>query len=598
MCGLAGIHTSDGASVDSESLTSMREQMRSRGPDGAGLWLDPHGELGFAHRRLAILDLSETGAQPMASADGRYWIVFNGEIYNHPDLRAWCESHGARYRGHSDTETLLHLYALQGEAMLTRLRGMFAFALWDTVDRSLLLARDPLGIKPLYYSRRGSTLAFASQVKALQVGGFGEGIDAAGLVSFLLWGYVTEPFTLDRTISALPAGHAIHMRRGQPMRTWCYRDALAPLRELAEPAKTPVATSLMPALADSVRHHLLSDVPVGLFLSAGLDSVTICALASAVTPRPELRALTLGFDEYEDTHNDEVPGASAVARLCGVTHHTVRVNSADFLGERERILSAMDQPSVDGVNSYMVSKAAASLGLKVVLSGLGGDELFGSYPSYSQVPRMAAALWLVPHALGVAVRQVLRPLLPRRTSPKYAGVLEWGRDIPGAYFLRRALFMPWELPCMIDDELAHIGLRTLALHDHLRDITRGISSPFDQVMALETAIYMRNCLLRDSDWAGMAHSLEIRTPLADADLLAHVVRLRQVPGNPVTKADLRHGLGAITAIDPALLARRKSGFNVPVRQWLTNERSNDSLERGIRAWARELLNDRFSGMLK
>ena len=584
MCGLAGIHHNDGAPVDSAALLRMREHMHARGPDGAGLWLDPRGGLGLAHRRLAILDLSEAGAQPMATPDGRYHIVFNGEIYSHPELRAWCEARGARYTGHSDTQTLLHLYALQGEAMLPRLRGMFAFALWDAAERTLLLARDPLGIKPLYYSERVGTLAFASQVKALQMGGFGDGIDAAGLVSFLLWGYVLEPHTIDAAIRALPAGHAMRLRPGQPARTWCYRDALAPLRE---PAAPPLpAAGLLPAMADSVRHHLLSDVPVGLFLSAGMDSTALCALAGAATPRPELRALTLGFDEYAGTHDDEVPGACAVARACAVPHDVIRVRREDFTGERERIQAAMDQPSVDGINSYIVSKAAASLCLKVALSGLGGDELFGSYPSYRQVPRMAAALRWVPHALGVAARQGLRPLLPRRVSPKYAGLLEWGRDIPGAYFLRRALFMPWELSGVIDAGLAREGLRTLALRDRLHDLVRGIATPFDQVMALETGIYMRNCLLRDADWAGMAHSLEIRTPLADADLYAAVIGLRPSRAEPLTKADLRRELGAHGTIDPALLARRKTGFSVPVREWLMSDGQHTDTQRGLHAWAR------------
>ena len=579
MCGLAGIHYGNGAPVDTAALLRMREQMRLRGPDGEGLWLDARGGLGLAHRRLAILDLSAAGAQPMATPDGRYHIVFNGEIYNHPELRAWCEARGARYVGHSDTETLLHLYALQGEAMVPRLRGMFAFALWDAQERSLLLARDPLGIKPLYYCERGGTLAFASQVKALQAGGFGGGIDAAGLVSFLLWGYVLEPFTIDAAIRALPAGHAMQLRSGQQARTWCYRDALAPLRE---PAAQPQAPDLLAALRDSVQHHLLSDVPVGLFLSAGMDSTAICTLAAAAMPRPELRALTLGFDEYTGTHDDEVPGAYAVARACAVPHDVIRVQREDFADGRERILAAMDQPSVDGINTYMVSKAAAGLGLKVALSGLGGDELFGSYPSYRQVPRMAAALRWLPRAVGVASRHVLRPLLPRRVSPKYAGLLEWGRDVPGAYFLRRALFMPWELPGVIDAGLAREGLRTLALRDRLHDTVRGIAAPFDQVMALETSIYMRNCLLRDADWAGMAHSLEIRTPLADADLYAAVIGLRPSRTAPLTKADLRRELEAQGTIAPALLARRKTGFSVPVREWLISE---GSMPRGTRAWA-------------
>ncbi|MCK9367478.1 MAG: asparagine synthase (glutamine-hydrolyzing) [Metallibacterium scheffleri] len=586
MCGLAGIHHRDGAPVDSAALLRMREHMQTRGPDGAGLWLDPRGGLGLAHRRLAILDLSETGAQPMATPDGRYCIVFNGEIYNHPELRAWCEARGARYSGHSDTETLLHLYALQGEAMLPQLRGMFAFALWDATGRTLLLARDPLGIKPLYYSEHGGTLAFASQVKALQAGGFGAGIDAAGLVSFLLFGYVLEPHTIDAAIRALPAGHAMLSEAGKAPRVWQYRDALAPLRE---PAAQPQAPDLLAALRDSVQHHLLSDVPVGLFLSAGMDSTAICALASAATPRSELRAVTLGFAEYTGLHDDEVPGASAVAQRCGVSHRVVRVRREDFAGDLEHILHAMDQPSVDGVNTWLVSRAAAGLGLKVALTGVGGDELFGSYPSYRQVPRMAAALRWLPGMLGVPARELLRRTLPRRLSPKYAGALEWGRDVPGAYFLRRALFMPWELAGLIGADVAREGLRTLALRDTLRGIVRGMHTPFDQVMALETSIYMRNCLLRDADWAGMAHSLEIRTPLADADLYADVIALRRSAHEPLTKADLKAALGSLACIDPHLLARRKTGFNVPVREWLLDPSGDDGAIRGMRGWAKMIM---------
>ncbi len=584
MCGLAGIYCSDGAPVDTASLLRMRDFMHARGPDGAGFWIDPRGGLGLAHRRLAILDLSETGAQPMATADGRYHIVFKGEIYNHPELRAWCEAQGARFVGHSDTETLLQMYALQGEAMLPRLLGMFAFALWDAAERTLLLARDPLGIKPLYYAERGGTLAFASQVKALQVGGFGGDIDAAGLVSFLLWGYVLEPLTIDAGIRAIPAGHAMQWRTGQPARTWRYRDALAPLRGPVQPAGE-LGAGLLQVLGDSIRRHLLSEVPVGLFLSAGLDSTAICVLASAITRRPELRALTLGFDEYAGSHDDEVPGACAVARACAVPHDVIRVQRADFAGERERVLAAMDQPSVDGINTYMVSKAAAGLGLKVALSGLGGDELFGSYPSYRQVPRMAAALHWIPRSVGVAARNVLQPLLPRSVSPKYAGLLEWGRDVPSAYFLRRALFVPWELPGLIDADLARAGLRTLALRDRLNDMVRGIATPFDQVMALETSIYMRNCLLRDADWAGMAHSLEIRTPLADADLFSSMIGMRQHISAPLTKSDLRNVLATQGMIAPELLFRKKSGFNVPCRKWLMGDQYITDSQSEMRTWA-------------
>lgn len=591
MCGLAGIYNNYGFPVDTSSLLLMREQMVSRGPDGAGLWIDPQGDLGLAHRRLAIIDLTEAGAQPMHSMDGRYHIVFNGEIYNHLELRDWCLSHGAQYFGHSDTETLLHLYALQGESMLSRLRGMFAFAIWDALERSLLLVRDPIGIKPLYYSSSNDGIAFASQVKALQAGGFGRGNNVAGVVSFLMWGYVTEPHTIDINIHSLPAGHAISLRRGRPLRMFRYRDALAALREPTKTSETSTNTSVLSALSESVRYHLVSDVPIGLFLSAGLDSITLCALAKEIIPRTELSAITLGFNEYVNTEFDEVQGAREISQLYHLRHQVMRVGPVDFTEEREHILAAMDQPTIDGVNTYMVSKAAADVGMKVAFSGLGGDEIFGSYPSYRQVPRMASILRMFPHVFGIASRQLLRPLFTKRISPKYAGIFEWGRNVPDAYFLRRALFMPWELPQIIDVDFAREGLHKLGIRDQLHDIVRGIETPFDQVMALETSIYMRNCLLRDTDWAGMAHSLEIRTPLADTELFTQLIHLRKTQRNPLTKMNLRNELKISTNISPNLLDRKKSGFTVPIREWMIGEKNAGNSDRGLRTWALTVLDE-------
>lgn len=580
MCGLAGIYHGDSASVDLDALLRMRDAMLSRGPDSAGYWVDPKGGIGLAHRRLSILDLSDLGAQPMGSPDGRYQIVFNGEIYNHLELRDWCEARGSRFIGKSDTETLLHLYAIQGGAMLSRLRGMFAFALWDSFERILLLVRDPLGIKPLYYSQRGNEISFSSQVKSLRAGAYGNGIDAAGLVSFLLWGYVLDPHTIEAGISSLPAGHALSLGRGGKSRLWQYRDALAPLRQHEK-----VEADLLPVLSESVQYHLISDVPVGIFLSAGLDSSVITLLANTIRQKPELHAVTLGFSEYEGTYNDEIPGAESVADRCGIAHHIVKVTQQDFKDVREDILSSMDQPSIDGINTWMVSRAAAQQGLKVAISGVGGDELFGSYPSYDQIPRMVAALRFLPSWLGIPSREVLRNVLPKEISPKYAGIFEWGRDLPGAYFLRRALFMPWELPCIIDAEIAREGYKALSLRDSLQTIINGISNPFDQVMALEISIYMRNCLLRDADWAGMAHSLEIRTPLVDAELLSKVIGLRSFAKQPLTKTDLRRELSERNLLDKDVLFRRKTGFNVPVRQWLLGDTKEADAERGLRGWA-------------
>jgi asparagine synthase (glutamine-hydrolysing) len=584
MCGLAGIRNYDDGPVDTAALMRMREKMRTRGPDGEALWLDPDGGLGIAHRRLAIIDLSERGAQPMATPDGRYHVGFNGEIYNYPELRAWCEGHGVRFSSDSDTEVLLHLYALEGHDFVQRLRGMFAFALWDRQERTLLLARDPFGIKPLYYADDGKRLQFASQVKALLAGGQVDTTqDPAGIVSFFLWGYVTEPNTLFRAVRALPAGSTLVVRSGQRPSVQAYHD---PLDALRAPVIASVDKQLLrEATLDSVSHHLLADVPMGLFLSAGIDSGTMLALASECTDGKALRAVTLGFSEFAGTDNDEVPLARLCADRYGCAQDVHVIGRDSFTAERLRIIEHMDQPTVDAVNTYLVSQAAAGEGLKVAISGLGGDELFGGYPSFRQVPRMAQWLGWVPSGLGRGVRQLVAPLVYGRTSPKYAGLFEYGNTIEGAYLLRRALFMPWELPEVLEPEIAAAGLRELDVMAVLQRLTAGIADPYRRVMALEYGIYLKNCLLRDADWAGMAHSLEIRTPLVDTLLFAAVGAPQGLESRPLQKSDL-----AATPARPLpkqILNRRKTGFSVPVQKWLAAESSAYG-DRGLRGWARFL----------
>ena len=581
MCGIAGIFSHQAASpVDETALLRMREAMHARGPDGAGTWIGADTSVGFAHRRLAILDLTERGAQPMASADGKLQIVLNGEIYNHPELRAWCEARGARYASDSDTETLLHLYVLEGKRFVERLRGMFAFALWDTRERTLLLARDPFGIKPLYYADDGHSFRFASQVKALLAGGVDDTRDPAGIVSFLLWGYVIDPHTLYRGIRALPAGHSLTLQAGRNPVLQRYADPLDALRN-PEPSSTEVS-SLRDAVLDSVRHHQLADVPVGMFLSAGIDSGTLCALTTECVPAATLRTVTLGFREYAGTADDEVPLALATASRYGVQHQVVQYGREDFEQERERLLSAMDQPTVDGVNTYFVSKATAATGLKVALSGVGGDELFGGYPSFRQVPRIAHSLRHAPRRMGGVLRVALAPIISRLTSPKYAGLLEYGGSMSGAYLLRRALFMPWEISALVGEETTTAGLEALDVLGSLDSIVRGIDSAYDQVMALEHTVYLKNCLLRDADWAGMAHGLEIRTPLVDVTLFSQIMAQRRGCA-PRTKTDF-----ALTPTKPLAEEQRKrlkTGFSVPVQEWLMDAAEIKPKERGLRGWA-------------
>jgi asparagine synthase (glutamine-hydrolysing) len=585
MCGVAATFCYGGGHVDRECLAQARDCMQARGPDGSGYWEDGDRRIGLAHRRLSIIDLSDRGAQPMANGDGALRVVYNGEIYNYQALRKELEGCGYRFQSDTDTEVLLHLYAEKGREMVHDLRGMYAFALWDAEREGLFLARDPYGIKPLYYADDGCALHVASQVKALRRrDAVGTSADPAGHVGFFLWGHVPEPHTLYDGIRALPAGHTMWVE--SPAGAQEPR-ASASVPEAARRADTTrngraLKAELRDALLDSIRHHLVADVDVGVFLSAGLDSATLTALASEV--HGGIQTVTLGFEEFRGTPEDEVPGAERLARRYDTDHETVWVTRQDFAEAHDDLLAAMDQPTIDGANSYFVSRAAREAGLKVALSGLGGDELFGGYPSFSQIPSLVSTVGAIPGAatIGTGVRTVAAPIVKHMTSPKYAGILEYGDTYGGAYLLRRGLYMPWELPEVLDPNLVREGWGQLQPLVRLEETTRGIEHEHLRVMALESSWYMRNQLLRDTDWASMAHSLEVRTPLVDWALLRRVAPL--VARHGLTKQDMAR----VPATPPPddLLDRPKSGFTVPVREWLLADRPKFEDTRGLRGWAR------------
>jgi asparagine synthase (glutamine-hydrolysing) len=604
MCGIAAIFAYDSSApgVNEGELVSIRDCMAARGPDGAGLWFDPARRVGLGHRRLAIIDISPGGAQPMLLPEKNLAITFNGEIYNYRELRAGLEKKGHHFRSTSDTEILLHLYAEEGEAMLEKLRGMFAFAIWDGAKQTLFLARDPFGIKPLYWADDGKAFRAASQVKALLAGGnIDTSPEPAGHVGYFLWGHVPAPYTLYRGIRNLTAGHCmtIDALGKKRLRAFCnIPDILAAAegRTTDDGRRTtddqPLTSDLLgSSLRDSIRHHLIADVPVGVFLSSGLDSATLTALASEFGG--QLRTVTLGFEEYKRTPNDETPLAEEVARRYGTNHQTIWVTRKDFESDLHRVFHAMDQPSCDGLNSYFISKAAAQAGLKVALSGLGGDELFGGYPSFREIPRAVSALRPFQQCrwLGRAVRVVTTPFLKHMTSPKYAGLLEYGGTYGGAYLLRRGMFMPWELPEILDGDLVREGWNELQTLARLDDTANGIHSPHLKVSALEMTWYMRHQLLRDTDWASMEHSLEVRVPLVDVELLRATAALFAREPRP-TKRDM--ALTARSSLPASVLDRPKTGFQVPVRQWLmeanqkAGNRKQKPGERGLRGWTRHV----------
>lgn len=578
MCGITGLfaYRDEAASPELSELCAIRDYMRRRGPDSSGHWRSRDGRALLGHRRLSILDLSPRAAQPMRSADGRYTITFNGEIYNYRALRERLAARGHVFRTTSDTEVVLQLYAERGVEMLAELRGMFAFGIFDELEHRLVLARDPYGIKPLYYAETDGCLRFASQVRALLAGGrISSARDPAGDVGFFVWGSVPEPFTAFEAVRALPAGSYLRCDApGGPAAVTAFFSIAdhwsRACRASSELTPAGLQSLVREALGESVAHHMVSDVPVGAFLSGGVDSGALVALM-AEQGVLGTEAITLGFDEFRGRAEDELPRAAELARSYGVVQRVQRVREAEFRTDLPAIFDAMDQPTIDGVNTWFVSKAAAQHGLKVAISGLGGDELFAGYPAFRDVPRLVrlagfTARW---PALGRAARQLASPLLTRAPGahPKLAGLLEYGGTFCDAYLLKRALFMPWELDSILPSERVREGWLRLAEPSRLRQLlTPEPQVALAKVAVLEAAQYMRNQLLRDTDWASMAHSVEVRVPLVDSVLLT-----RLAPA--LAHARLSDGKRMLAnsprrALPSAITAPGKTGFSTPLASWL------------------------------
>jgi asparagine synthase (glutamine-hydrolysing) len=468
--------------------------------------------------------------------------------------------------------------------MVNDLRGMFAFGLWDAAKRALLLARDPYGIKPLYYVDDGWTLRFASQVKALLAGGkVSRSREPAGLVGFCLFGSVPEPFTTYQQIRSLPAGSTLWVDRVGARDTTQYC-AIADVYCNAETWSSSTSGEdlqhfVRDELVDSVRHHLVSDVPVGAFLSSRVDSGALVGLMRDVGQQ-DIQTVTLAFDDkFRGTGKDEASLAEGIATQYKTRHTTRVVTEQEFSDDLPKILDAMDQPTISGFNTWFVSKAARELGLKVAISGLGGNELFGGTASFRELPRCVHAMTVLGRIpfLGDFARQLLsgldhflHVLDPKTGGHIKVGHIKYAGNYSGAYLLRRALFMPWELEAVVGAETAAVGLRRLnpvaCIDAALKPEPRSV---FGKVAVLESSLYMRNQLLRDTDWASMAHSLEVRVPLIDFQLLS---RLASVTTKHALQSKRLLANSPRVPLPPKVVERVKTGFETPIQEWLQRDK--------------------------
>jgi len=584
VCGLAGAfyYSSPSDEINASGLHSMGAFMSQRGPDASGTWVHKKKHVGLTHRRLAIIDLSINGNQPMFLNGEELAIVFNGEIYNYHELRKNLINKGFNFLTNTDTEVLLHLYHKYGVSMLKHLRGMFSFAIWDDRDGSLFIARDHFGIKPLYFYDDGKKIIFSSQVKSLlsYAGGIDISPDPSGYVGFLLLGSVPDPHTLYKKIRALPAASYLLIKSGivTQREYWALKDLLLSQDYSNNSINS---SSITNCIEESVSAHLISDVPLGVFLSGGLDSSIISSICASKSQL--ISGVTIGFNEYLKTDYDEVPPASKIARFLNMNHMVRYQNLSDFTKIKKQLLFDMDQPTIDGINIYFVSSMAKELGMKVALSGIGADEWFGGYSSFSDLPKlvmMPKLNWLS-HDCSIMVK-----CIPKTWSPKYASLLEYCGSWSGSYLLKRGLFLPWELYKFLDKEFVDEGLANLALVDRLEDTVSGLKSAALKTTALELTWYMRNQLLRDADWAGMANSLEIRTPFVDIELAKKLMGTKK---NIATKDKRILRKDFADYLPREVLCKKKTGFSVPISKWAARQEKNFDANCGARDWALEVL---------
>lgn len=568
MCGIAGLIGTNRARL-TEALQRMSVAMAHRGPSDEGASILPFGAitLGVAHRRLSILDLSQAGHQPMIHPHSGDQIVFNGEIYNFKELRRELEDAGEQFRGHSDTEVLLHGLARWGPDYIPRLQGMFAFAFYNSREQSLLLARDSIGIKPLYIARAAGNILFASELRTLLASGMvPANLDPAGMASLLAYGAVQQPLTMIRDVTCFMPGHYQIVRSDgrmePPVKYWEFPH----VREDIDPHD--LMLQIRQQLSDAVRDHLVADVPLGVFLSSGLDSTIVAALGAHHCNR--LRSFTVGFNEDPDMSESHL--ARETAQFLDLPHTDIQVSRADALGCTLNWLDAMDQPSVDGLNTFLISKVVREAGIIVALSGQGGDELFGGYPSFQDVPRLqryCRMTSLVPRPLrGTAARLAMLGA-SSAARQKFADIVDSDASTVSLALHRRRMMSDQQLEAL--GVYSHsAGLNDLWMPpDALQDLPLSGDVVAD-VSQMEARFYQSNMLLRDSDTNAMAHGLEIRVPILDKRMLN---LMHAVPGSirlPNEIAD-KHLLRSsfFPELRPILLKQKKRGFTLPIRRWMT-----------------------------
>lgn len=575
---MCGFIASFGFKIPAKKLKIALECLKRRGPDARGVWQDKNVSLGS--RRLSIIDLKKRSNQPMHSICSRYVLVFNGAIYNFEELRNFLLSKGVKLRTYSDTEVIIELYALESEKMIYRLKGMFAFVIWDRKKKQAFAARDPYGIKPLYLGMVDNGLILGSQVKTLlSTGLIKKTRDLKSQFCFWMLGYVIEPRTWFANIKSLKAGHYILIRNGKVIlekkwydlkKNWLISDS-----NQKKFLNTDINQIINKSLKETVKRHLVADVPIGIFLSSGVDSIILADLMSKLKNN-SITAITVVFEDPDNSQFDESETAKMIAKKYGMKHHVIKVTKKDFLKDLPDIIKSMDQPSIDGVNIWYASKAAANLKIKVVFSGVGGDEIFFGYRHFEQISKIFKYynFFLKLPIINSFANLVFNLLTFFKKNPRWNLVLKYGETIFGWWLLKRTIYSPMSI---IKKD---INLKKIINNFTYKNFFDYKVNKFQNIKIelanIESQFYLRNQLLRDSDWASMYHSVELRTPYVDSTLLEN---LSHIMNDKYFNSKNKQAMVASFNLDISkkILFKKKIGFNTPVSKWI----SGNKLEKDI-----------------
>lgn len=565
MCRIAGIINNRLQPEEiREKVKAMCRVLQHGGADDEGVFFDEKAHLGFGHRRLAIIDLSSNGHQPMSDTDQKAWITFNGEIYNYPELRDELLKLGAQFKSVTDTEVILLAYLYWGTTAFSKLRGMFAFALYDKAQKCTYLVRDTAGIKPIYYFAQNGTLSFASEIRAFTAAGIATEKDTGWPIRFLAFGHIPEPYTTLKNVFSLPKGHFLCWNNASStytIRTYKETSVIDSITDINE-ARQRVKDALIKA----VNRQMIADASIGVFLSGGIDSSVITLLADR-QKKQQLKTISIYFNEK--SYNEQTYQRIVLDKINGESFSHL-VQQQDFETFFPQITHAMDMPTTDGINSWFISKYAHENGLKAVLSGIGADELFGGYPSFNRIKYLKYLKKIYP-----SVFSALTGLVPDH----YKKLTFLANDHPLAdYLLLRGLFSPGDIASLLDTDNKHVE-GTLFDTNTVPNLD---SYNQEHASWFETNLYMQNQLLRDTDVMSMSHGLEVRVPFLDEDFTSTIASIDQA-----IRFDKRQPkkllIDSFNELLPsAIWNRPKMGFTFPLQQWMMahDEVSNSQFYKG------------------